>query len=82
MPCVYTVLDGSRTVDVGALPQRRPIYDAVAQVFGTDLGWILKDLIVVQTGPMELQADPGDPIQTTVTGQLGAPVQWGTSRGF
>jgi hypothetical protein len=60
-----------------------PFYEAVARVFGTELDWILKDVIVVQTGRLELQADPGDPIQTTTdTGQLGAPVQWGTSYGY
>lgn len=65
-----------------SFPSEGPFYDAVVQVFGEDLNWILKDVIVVQTGRLSLQADPGDPIQTSVTGQLGAPVQWGTSRGY
>jgi hypothetical protein len=65
-----------------SFPSEGPFYEAVARVFGTNLDWILKDVIVVQTGRLELQADPGDPVQTTATGQLGAPVQWGTSFGF
>jgi hypothetical protein len=83
VPSVYTV--GSPDVKEmtwTAFPNEGPFYEAVTQVFGPDPGWILKDVIVVQTGRLELQTDPGDPIQTSVTGQLGAPVQWGTSRGF
>jgi len=78
VPSIYTV--GSpeqKEMTWGNFPSGGPFYEAVARVFGTDLDWILKDVIVVQTGKLELQADPGDPIQTTVTGQLGAPVQWG-----
>ena len=84
VPCLYT--PGS--LDVSELTPHPfqlggPFFEAILQVFGKDFEWIVRDLIVVETGPMELQYDPGDPIQTTThTGQLGAPVQWGSSRGF
>jgi len=84
VPSIYTV--GSpdlKEMTWTPFPSGGPFYEAVARVFGTELDWILKDVIVVQTGRLELQADPGDPIQTTTdTGQLGAPVQWGTSYGY
>ena len=66
---------------------RRPLsaneraYQALVTVFGSNLDWT-KDVVVVPVGPVTLQSDPGDPISTTVTGQLGAPVQWGADRGY
>lgn len=84
VPSIYTV--GSpelKEMIWTPFPTFSPFYEAVARVFGTELDWILKDVIVVQTGRLELQADPGDPIQTsTDTGQLGAPVRWGPSCGY
>jgi len=85
VPSIYTV--GSpdlKELTWTSFSNDGPFYEAIVQVFGKemDLNWILKDLIVVQTGRLELQADPGDPIQTSVLGQLGAPVRWGASQGF
>lgn len=83
VPAIYTVgSPDQQEMTWAPFSSDTPIYEAVAQVFGTDLDWILKDVIVVQTGRLELQADPADPIQTSVVGQLGAPVQWGASQGF
>jgi hypothetical protein len=83
VPCVYTQGNSEITeLTAEPFPSDGPFYEAIVQVFGNDLAWILRDLVLVQTGPVQLQYDPGDKIQTSGTGQLGAPVRWGTSRGF
>jgi hypothetical protein len=83
VPCVYTPGSFEITeLTADPFPSDGPFYEAIARVFGRDLTWILSDLVLVRTGPVQLQYDPGDRIQTSGTGQLGAPVRWGASRGF
>jgi hypothetical protein len=83
VPCLFvTAGPGLERLVTQPLATFAPAGAAITAVFGEEYTTWTSDVVVAPVSPMRPQADPGDPVQTSKTGQLGAPVSWGGGKGY